>query len=48
VRYTSTDPVCSDLGGARGLQSPIALFAVIESALRHEEGLSGWDLLVPG
>ena len=40
VRHTSPDPVCSDLEGARGLQSPIALFAVMESALRHQEGLS--------
>jgi acetyl-CoA C-acetyltransferase len=40
VRHTSPDPVCSDLEGARGLQGPIALFAVVESALRHREGLS--------
>jgi len=40
VRHTSSDPVCSDLEGARGLQSPIALFAIIESALRHQQGLS--------
>jgi acetyl-CoA C-acetyltransferase len=40
VRHTSPDPVCSDLEGARGLQSPTALFAVIESALRHQQGLS--------
>lgn len=40
VRHTSPDPVCSDLEGLRGLQSPIALFAVIESALRHRQGLS--------
>jgi len=40
VRHTSPDPVCSDLEGTRGLQSPIALFAVIESALRHQQGLS--------
>jgi acetyl-CoA C-acetyltransferase len=40
VRHTSPDPVCSDLENLRGLQSPIALFAVIESALRHHQGLS--------
>jgi len=40
VRHTSPDPVCSDLEGLRGLQSPIALFAVIESALRHRQGLT--------
>lgn len=40
VRHTSSDPVCSDLETARGLQSPIALFAIIESALRHQQGLS--------
>ncbi|MFN8544959.1 MAG: hypothetical protein U0807_12265 [Candidatus Binatia bacterium] len=40
VRHTSPDPVCSELEIARGLQSPIALFAVIESALRHRQGLS--------
>jgi acetyl-CoA C-acetyltransferase len=40
VRHTSPDPVCSDLETARGLHGPIALFAVIESALRHREGLS--------
>jgi acetyl-CoA C-acetyltransferase len=40
VRHTSPDPVCSDLENLRGLQSPIALFAVIESALRRREGLS--------
>lgn len=40
LRHTSSDPVCSDLETARGLQSPIALFAIIESALRHQQGLS--------
>ncbi len=40
VRHVSADPACSDLENERGLQSPIALFAVIESALRHREGLS--------
>lgn len=40
VRYRSSDPFCSDLESKRGLQSPISLFAVIESALRHQQGLS--------
>jgi acetyl-CoA C-acetyltransferase len=40
VRYGSSDPFCSDLESKRGLQSPIALFAIIESALRHARGLS--------
>lgn len=39
VRYGSADPFCSDLESKRGLQSPIALFAIIESALRHRQGL---------
>ena len=40
VRHTSPDPVCADLETERGLLGPIALFAVMESALRHREGLS--------
>jgi acetyl-CoA C-acetyltransferase len=40
LRHTSPDPVCADLETTRGLQSPIAFFAVIESALRHRQGLS--------
>lgn len=40
IRYTSPDPVCGDLETERGLMSPIALFAVIESALRHRRGES--------
>lgn len=40
VRHGSSDPFCSDLESRRGLQSPIALFAIIESALRYARGLS--------
>lgn len=40
VRHGSSDPFCSDLESKRGLQSPIALFAIIESALRYARGLS--------
>ncbi|MGH7790463.1 MAG: hypothetical protein ACRERC_26620, partial [Candidatus Binatia bacterium] len=40
VHHTSVDPACSDLETERGLLGPIALFAVIESALRHHRGLS--------
>lgn len=38
VRLGSNDPFCSDLESQRGLQSPIALFAIIESALRFAHG----------
>jgi len=37
--YTSADPFCSDLEGRRGLHLPAELFAIIESALRHHQGL---------
>jgi len=40
VRHRSWDPFCSDLESKRGLQSPIALFAIIESALRYQQRLS--------
>ncbi|MBX3026377.1 hypothetical protein KF840_15825 [bacterium] len=36
---TSSDPFCSDLEGQRGLHLPVELFAIIESALRHAQGL---------
>ena len=39
VHLKSPDPVCSDLEGQRGLSMPVELFAIIESALRHEQGL---------
>ncbi|MBI3784517.1 MAG: hypothetical protein HY270_14070 [Deltaproteobacteria bacterium] len=40
VHHTSKDPFCSDLEGQRGLHLPAELFAIIESALRHHQGLS--------
>jgi acetyl-CoA C-acetyltransferase len=40
LRRGSSDPFCSDLESKRGLQSPISLFAIIESALRYARGLS--------
>jgi acetyl-CoA C-acetyltransferase len=39
VHLKSSDPFCSDLEGQRGLQLPVELFAIIESALRHAQGL---------
>ena len=39
VHHTSPDPFCHDLEGQRGLEAPVAYFAVIESALRHHQGL---------
>ena len=39
VHLTSQDPFCSDLEGQRGLHLPAELFAIIESALRHHQGL---------
>jgi acetyl-CoA C-acetyltransferase len=39
VHLTSPDPFCADLEGQRGIQSPIEYFAIIESALRHHQGL---------
>jgi acetyl-CoA C-acetyltransferase len=40
VHYTSQDPFCSDLEGQRGLHLPVEFFAIIESALRYDQGLS--------
>ncbi len=39
VHHTSPDPFCSDLEGRRGLHVPAEHFAIIESALRHAEGV---------
>ena len=39
VHLTSSDPFCSDLEAQRGLMSPVEFFAIIESALRHHQGL---------
>jgi acetyl-CoA C-acetyltransferase len=39
VHLTSSDPFCSDLEAQRGVASPVELFAIIESALRHARGL---------
>ena len=39
LRLTSSDPFCSDLETSRGFASATDFFAVIESALRHHQGL---------
>lgn len=39
VFLASRDPFCSDLEGQRGLNMPVELFAIIESSLRHAQGL---------
>lgn len=39
VHHTSSDPFCSDLEAARGLNVPVEYYAIIESALRHRLGL---------
>jgi len=39
VHHTSSDPWASDLEARAGLASPVELFAIIESALRHRQGL---------
>ncbi len=39
VRYSSSDPFCTDLEAECGLRSPVEFFAIIESALRHARGL---------
>src|SRR5262249_43986621 len=39
VHQTSSDPWASDLESRAGLASPVELFAIMESALRHAEGL---------
>lgn len=40
VHLTSPDPFCSDLEAQAGLQMPVEFFAIIESALRHHQGLT--------
>jgi len=39
LHLTSSDPFCSDLEAQRGLMAPVQFFSVIESALRHHQGL---------
>ena len=39
VHHTSSDPWASELEARAGLSSPVELFAIMESALRHAEGL---------
>lgn len=39
IHHTSQDPFCTDEEAAIGLQSPVEFFAIIESALRHQQGL---------
>jgi acetyl-CoA C-acetyltransferase len=39
VHHTSSDPWASDLESRAGLAGPVELFAIMESALRHEQGL---------
>ena len=39
VHHTSSDPWASDLESRAGLAGPVELFAIMESALRHAEGL---------
>ncbi len=39
VHHTSSDPWASELEARAGLASPVELFAIMESALRHAEGL---------
>jgi acetyl-CoA C-acetyltransferase len=39
VHLTSSDPWATDLESRAGLASPVELFAIIESALRHADGL---------
>ena len=39
VHHTSSDPWASELESRAGLAGPVELFAIIESALRHEQGL---------
>jgi acetyl-CoA C-acetyltransferase len=40
VHHTSSDPWCSNLESKRGLTSPVEFFAILESAMRHHDGLS--------
>jgi acetyl-CoA C-acetyltransferase len=39
VHHTSSDPWASDLESRAGIAGPVELFALMESALRHEQGL---------
>ena len=39
VHHTSSDPWASDLESRAGIAGPAELFALMESALRHDEGL---------
>ncbi|MBW2420623.1 MAG: hypothetical protein JRH19_18920 [Deltaproteobacteria bacterium] len=39
LHLTSSDGFCSELEAQRGLMAPIQFFSVIESALRHHQGL---------
>jgi len=39
IHHTSSDPWASDLESRAGIAGPVELFAFIESALRHEQGL---------
>jgi acetyl-CoA C-acetyltransferase len=39
VHHTSSDPWATDLEGRAGLASAVELFAIVESALRHADGL---------
>jgi acetyl-CoA C-acetyltransferase len=39
IHHTSQDPFCTDLEAEVGLQSPVEFFSIIETALRHDEGL---------
>ena len=39
VHHTSSDPWASELEARAGLSSPVELFAIMESALRHAESL---------
>lgn len=39
VHHTSSDPWASDLESRAGLAGPVELFAIVESALRHADGL---------
>ncbi len=40
VHHTSSDPWASDLESRAGLAGPVELFAIMESALRHEQELA--------
>lgn len=40
VHHTSQDPFCSELEAQRGLHLPVEFYSIIESSLRHAQGLS--------